>query len=106
MSAFSMQTLGCTKHNMPFGIDKDGMSFRIRDPGSPQGCKHRVKHGKKQASILTYHLRFFQIAASGVFPEFLPVTFAQGTGEIQQRPCVGFAPNFHDLFPVFNSRTL
>lgn len=30
------------------------------------------------------------------------MTLAKVIGELQQRPCVGFTPNFHDLSPIFN----
>jgi hypothetical protein len=64
------------------------------------------KYGRKQTSILTYRLAPTYERSLNVFPELLPVTFAKAISELQQRTCVGFTPNFHELIPIFKSLLL
>ena len=48
--------------------------------------------------ITSVHLRTQPWRLPGISPS----DFCQSISELQQRPCVGFTPNFHDLIPIFN----
>lgn len=56
---------------------------------------HKMRH-LAQTSILTY--RSSKSGASELLPRKKPSGILFGQYELQQRPCVGFAPSFHTLY--------
>jgi hypothetical protein len=67
-------------------------------PYAPRGLR-----GKKQASILAYRPRSFKNAIFGAFPEIFQWRSPK-INELQQRPCAGFSPDFHNLLFMLDSR--